>query len=174
MPSPGDYPRDLQKVLFQAYRSTGLGDESLGEALAAADQSGSSVGSDDAVSAWRRGMNQAPIGALEVMLDHAGDLAKVILGKLCRRYGLEVVAVRVPKTVGELERSILLVGAGTGDIQRAWADATHPESDGGRDLTVTERHHLADLLDEEIGQLVAIREQVRPRTGTSGLRLPRS
>lgn len=168
MPLPGDYPRDLQKLVFQAYRRTGHGDESLGEALAAADRSSAGVGSADAVSAWRRGVHAAPVGALQVMLEHAED-PRPILSVLCRRFGFEIVALATPATTGDLERAILLVGAGTGDIQRAWAKATHPDSAGGHELTPDERRHLADLIDEEIGQLVAIREQIRPSTPRVGL-----
>lgn len=166
MPLPGDYPRDLQKIVFQAYRRTGHGDESLGEALSAADRSGASVGSSDAVSAWRRGVHAAPIGALQVMLEHSED-PRPILSVLCRRYGFEVVALKAPKTVGELERAILLVGGGVGDIQREWAHARHPDSEAGPELSPAEREHLARMLDDEVAQLAAIREQILPSRAVS-------
>lgn len=159
MPDAGKYPTDLQRHLLLAYKSTGLGDESLGAALAAADASGRDVGTPQAVQAWRMGRNPMPVGALEVTLDHAGDEhAGRLIDALARRYGF--VAVRVPEAAESsgLRRGVLLLGAAAGEVQSAYLAATAPESDGGEDLSELERRELALMVDAHVRRLVELRE----------------
>lgn len=162
MALPGDYGSDLQRLLLLAYKSTGLGDESLGEALQAADHSGRSVGSSKVVEAWRAGRSHMTLGALEVALEHCGpELAGRLLNVLCRRYGHE--AVRLPgasSSTTPLKRRVLLIGAVTGDVQGAYAEATDPDGDGGAEITDDESDNLLELTGLAIQQLVTFQIDV--------------
>jgi|AACY02.2.fsa_nt_gi hypothetical protein len=130
MPAPGSYPDTLQRLLFVAYKATGLGDASLGAALAASDRSGRSVGSEKVVEAWRSGRSSAPIGALEVVLDHCGyDHVRRILSPLCRKYGGEYV--EIPDTTED--------GPATG----AWSSRSAPSPASSRAPTPTPPTPLA-------------------------------
>jgi hypothetical protein len=162
MAEPGKYSTELQRLLLMAYKSTALGDESLGAALSAADASGRDVGSGQLVQSWRMGRCAMPVGALEVTLDHAGDEhAGRLLDALCRRYGF--VAVRLPEasTARGLRRAMLLAGAAAGAVQAAYVAATAEESDEGEALTAAELEEIGALLDREIHQLMACRTALK-------------
>jgi hypothetical protein len=158
MADPGKYPVQLQQLALHAYKSTGLGDESLGAALAASDASGRDVGTSQLVQSWRMGRCAMSVGALEVLLDHAGDRAGRVIDVLARRYGH--VAVRLPEasTATGLRRGVLLLGAAAGEVQTAYLAATAPESDGGEDITPGERAELAQLVDDQVRHLVELRQ----------------
>lgn len=163
MNQPGTYPSDLQRRLLHAYKSTGLGDESLGAALADADASGRRVGTAQLVQSWRMGRCAMSVGALEVTLDHAGgEHAGRLIDALARQYGY--VAVQLPEaaTATGLRRGMLLLGAAAGEVQTAYLAATSPDSDGGEDVTAAERADLAQLVDDQVRRLVELRQALAP------------
>lgn len=113
MAESGDYGKDLQKLIMQGYRSTGMGDDSLGAALSAADQSGRGVGSACMVRGWRRGLSHMQVGALEVLLDHAAGHLDRILGPVVDGYGwgLHRVVVEEPVSPEVARREALEASA---------------------------------------------------------------
>lgn len=139
-------PVGLQKAVFNAYKATHLGDTSLAQAMSDRTEDGDSI-SDKLVAAWRAGashVSEAKIGALEVMLDHAGEHVGRILDAICRRYHFRAVAEAgaAGATSEHLTTLRLLAVAEVGDLCRI--DPEHPDSDGGTDITLAELERQVD------------------------------
>jgi hypothetical protein len=172
-------PNGLQKAVFNAYKALRLGDVSLAHAISdRMEPAGGSV-SEKLVAAWRAGaehVSEAPIGSLEVMLDHAGEHVGRILDAICRRYGHRAIAeagsVGTPSE--HLATLRLLAVAEVGDLCRL--DPEHPESDGGREVTTAELERqlkeweeLEAVARRGVGEVRSRLEAARPRAVRSAL-----
>lgn len=108
----------LQRLVLLAYQSIGYGDVSASEALTAAAVNDGAV-SDKLLQAWRAGgehVSEMPIGALDALLQHAGDKAGRILGAICRRYGYEAIPVAGKAQVSHAECIERLRGVATAEV----------------------------------------------------------
>lgn len=148
MPNPGDYGTDLQALTLEAYRELGLGDESLAAALAERDADG--VGSIKLVSMWRRGNRTMPLGALDVLLEHAGAGAAQLLDVVARRYGCRAVPLQrqeAPRPLLDVADDLVV------DAAHAVREAIRAARDGRIDPAESKRllehaRRLAELADE--------------------------
>jgi hypothetical protein len=116
----------LQKLVLITYQSLGFGDVSLAEQLTASAENREEGGavSDKLVGAWRAGgshVSEMPIGALDVVLQHAGEKVGRILRAICNAYGYEAVPIagKAHVAYGDcIQQLKILAAAELGDVMR--------------------------------------------------------
>jgi hypothetical protein len=161
MGASGQYGSALQTVVLDEYAALkqrdancGLTDVSYSSALIEADDSGHYVGSEKLVSAWRRGTLQTmTLGALDVLLTHAGTYVGHLLDVICRRYGFRAVPMKAAKTE-PLDRQLIRI---PGEVGRL-CDALHAAVEGG--CTPDELHNAEVALAAMEARLVHARREV--------------
>ncbi len=160
MASPGDYGSALQALALDAYRELGLGDESLAAALAERDADG--VGSIKLVSMWRRGHRTMPLGALDVLLEHAGAGAVRVLDVVARRYGCRARPLSRPahlRPVLDVADDLIV------DASQAVREAIRSARDGVIDGAEAQRLQLhARRLSELADELAAMADTAAGRS----------
>lgn len=161
MPATGQYPLGLQRRVLLRYKATGLGDESLGLALAASDASGDNVGSSSQVQSFRAGRCQAPFGVLEVLLDHCEEdphALDLVLGEICRSYGRRLADGAEPEPEPLDLNAVVRLMNESGDVLRAVSEATQDDT-----LTRDQLLRIAKEADEAVDAAKAVARAARAR-----------
>ena len=110
---------------------------------------------------WRAGRRQAPLGALTLMLHHAGEDAGVVLGLLAADHGLRIIADTDGATAGTVTSLMLRAIGEAGRLSSVVSEAL---ADG--EVTEDERRAVEAQLEAAAQTIASLRAQLaapRPR-----------